>query len=159
MSRWTIYVERGIWYSNPFNHLKKCVSDNDDGHQTDVYNVRITEMRQQGFASSTSNPCIVSVTKKGKAMLAYLSLAIRLAVPASYVSNPMIRAFAKFDELFIVMYFKETLFKLTALDEKQISNYSWKHRGAIVHDGWKCNGTHFFGMFASYMTKVAVLCD
>lgn len=43
------------------------------------------------------------------------------------------------------------------LVETRIGTYVQKYRGAIVDDAWTCNGTHFYGGFGFYTTKVTVL--
>lgn len=63
------------------------------------------------------------------------------------------------DYVFSVSYFKDTIFKLTELAEKCIGEDICKHRGAIVHNACTCNGTQFFGVFATFITKLPVVRD
>ncbi len=49
--------------------------------------------------------------------------------------------------------FKEVLFTLTELVEKEMSREMTGSRGAIVHDAWKNCGTHYLGVFCFFHEK------
>jgi len=90
-------------------------------------------------------------------MTAYIRLITSLSLPITYVAQPEIHNFCKFDAHFRVLYFKEVIFKLTELVEKRITTLMSRTRGAILHDGWTHNGTHYFGVYASFMKEVRVV--
>lgn len=76
--------------------------------------------RKYNGAFNSDNRFFVCITSREKAMFAYLNLVTSYFLPVSHVSKPIIRTFAKFDDVFSVSYFKESLFKQHELMEKRI---------------------------------------
>lgn len=97
------------------------------------------------------------LASREKAMFSYQNLVKYLSLPVSHVFNLMIRAFSKFDDIFYLAYFKEMLFKLIELVYNLIRKDLYNHHGATVHDACSRNGSHIFGVFASYVNKVPVV--
>lgn len=156
-----IVFPRGMGYSNPYKHLKSCLSDGDESHLMNVYANKIAQNRRHGvFANVKHNEELcVPATSLEKSMYGYLKLVTAMSYPVSHVESPVLRGFSKYDDGFALSYFKETMFKLTELVEKRVGEEMVQYKGAVIHDGWTSNSTHYLGVFVSYMKKVAVLQD
>eukprot|EP00171_Calliarthron_tuberculosum_P022214 IDg22214t1 len=100
---------------------------------------------------------VISTTAKEMAMHAYLRLIVLKSMPLSYVADPIVRSFCKFNFRFGLPYTKLVIAEMTKLVEARIAQTMKGTKGAIIHDGWSSNGTHFFGVFASFMRDVPVL--
>ena len=89
-------------------------------------------------------------------MCLWLRLTVMKNVPVSAIEDDLYRSFCRYDERFGRSYFKEVMFNLVELVEERISIEMKRTKGAILHDGWSCSGTHYIGLFASYVTQKAL---
>lgn len=150
-----IVAEKGAGFSNPYKHLKTCVSDGDIKHLMDAFEQKRAETRV--FGAGSSETLVISSTQKEKAMFAYLRIIVLKSLPIGFVTDPIVRSFSKFDVVFSERKVMSVVFKLTELVEMRIARIMENTQGAIIHDGWTHNGTHFFGVFASFMREVPVV--
>eukprot|EP00171_Calliarthron_tuberculosum_P005080 IDg5080t1 len=150
-----VVSEKGAGFSNPYKHLKSCISDGDIDHLMEVFERQRAESRV--FGAGTPETLVISSTQKEKAMFAYLRLIVLKSLPIGYVTDPIIRSFSKFEVVFSKQKVKSVVFKLTELVEIRIARIMENAQGGIVHDGWTHNGTHFFGVFASFVRHVPVV--
>ena len=90
-------------------------------------------------------------------MYSYIRYVVLRSQPISSVEDPGVRSFCKHDVEFSRKVFKETLFKLVELVEKAIRREMEETRGALLHDGWSYNSTHFVGILAAYNREVSVV--
>eukprot|EP00171_Calliarthron_tuberculosum_P002931 IDg2931t1 len=153
----TVMFEKGSGYSNPFKHLRTCVSDGDDSRLFEIFYSRRNEKRQ--FGPGASSAVLTSATKKEQAMHCMLRFIVLKSMPISYVEDPIVRSFSKLEQNFSIKFTKSVIFKLTELVEQRIARILASTMGAIVHDGWTSNGTHYFAVFASFMRRVQVVRD
>eukprot|EP00171_Calliarthron_tuberculosum_P023569 IDg23569t1 len=150
-----VVFEKNTGFTNPFKHLKSCVSDGDESHLFELFRSHRDSNRL--FGGSSKEKAILSVTKKEQAMYGYLRLIVTKSLPVSYVSDPALRAFSKYEHEFGLPYTKRVIAQLTKLVEGRIAKAMAGSQGAILHDGWSHNGMHFFGVFASFMREVTIL--
>lgn len=154
----SVSFEKSTGYTNPFKHLVACVSDGDVNHLYTIYQTALSERRRGGITSHAQLfQNYRSATEKEKAMYAYINLVTELSLPVSFVTNRTARSCMKFKSNFSAKYFKEILFALTELVEREIGRTMADTTGAILHDGWTNCGTHYFGVCASFMKKVSVV--
>lgn len=100
----------------------------------------------------------VSSTKKS-AMYGYLLLIVMKSLLLSYGTDPIVRGLSNFDRNFGLNYTKDVILKLTRLYEQTISCLMARTKGAILHDSFTQNGTHYGVLFASFMRNMKVVHD
>eukprot|EP00171_Calliarthron_tuberculosum_P000144 IDg144t1 len=153
-----VVTEKGTGYTNPYKHLKSCVSGGDEKHLLELYNVALAAKRRSGLTNTRFDlPSVTPPTQREKDLYAYLKIIIMRCLPVNNVWDPEFRDFSKCHSHFGVHFFKEILFKLTELVEQEIARDMQGTKGAIVHDGWTKNSMHYFGVFASFIRKVKVV--
>lgn len=150
-----VMFEKGTGFTNPYKHLKYCVSDGDEGHLHELYERKRIEQRNYGDKHWKS--MLIPPTNTERAMFKYLRLITLKSFPISTVADSEIRAFSKFDVTFSINYTKSVMLKLTRLVEERIAKMMTQTKGAIVHDGWTSSGIHYYGVFASFMHKIQVV--
>jgi hypothetical protein len=77
------------------------------------------------------------------------------SLPVSYVEDDLVREFSKFDKFPISRdTLTRTIIHLVELVENKIAEeMKDTPHGALLHDGWSCNGTHYVGVFATYIVR------
>eukprot|EP00171_Calliarthron_tuberculosum_P001829 IDg1829t1 len=86
------------------------------------------------------------------AMNRYTRLIVLKSLPVSYVEDLIVRQFSKFNVNIKRETIECVLYKIVEIVEKRITSVMRDTRGALIYDGWSCNGTHYVGVFASYLT-------
>lgn len=87
--------------------------------------------------------CVSSYFDATMSTTAHLDVIVSLSFALSYDENMKFRAFGGYDETISVKAVKETIFKLVDIVEIAIRNEMKVKRGAIMHDGWTKNGSHY----------------
>eukprot|EP00171_Calliarthron_tuberculosum_P012024 IDg12024t1 len=139
-----VVFEKGTGFTNPYKHLRSCISDGDDEHLTKLYFDALQQKRREGL----SNPCYdipirTTATKRERDMYSYMRIVVLKSLPVSSVWDDEFRSFSSCESKFGEKYFKEVLYKLTELVEGEIARDMCGKKGAIVHDAWTKNGMHF----------------
>eukprot|EP00171_Calliarthron_tuberculosum_P001491 IDg1491t1 len=154
-----VLFEKGSGYTNPYRHLRTCLSAGDEKHLLIVYRDALADL--QGRASVANRIAFqitaIAANERQKAMHAYLRLVTLNNYPMSHVQNEELRAFSKFDEQIGKNEFKNTMLYLVELVEKSIKYEMQSTRGAVMYDGWTEGGVHYLGIYAVYVRKVDVM--
>jgi hypothetical protein len=139
-------------YSNPFSHLKQCLGAEKILHQQ--YN-KAKEEQAKGGSLSEFFDLKPLVTPKEKAVYGWLKFLIKKSLPVAYVEDPEVREFSKFGDIPISRdTMTRTIIQLIELVEEKIAEeLKDTPHGGLVHDGWTCNGTHYVGVFATYIIQ------
>jgi hypothetical protein len=96
-----------------------------------------------------------AATPKEKAVYGYLKFLVMKSLPVSYVEDPMVREFSKFGEHPVSRdTLTRTIIQLVELVEGKITKeMEDSPHGGLLHDGWTCNGTHYVGVFGTYIIQ------
>lgn len=114
-----ITIEKGSGYTNPYRHMKSCISRGDNKHVLHVSQDGLSEMSSRNFVSQHMSFMTGSVaaSERENAMHAYLRHVILNNYTFSHVQNDELRIFSKRDAIIEKDEFKSNLFKLVELAE------------------------------------------
>eukprot|EP00171_Calliarthron_tuberculosum_P001364 IDg1364t1 len=141
-------------FKNPFCHLKACYARGQNaGQQEETLRKMVAEAREKRdreggtirshFSSSTISPY-------EKTINAYIRLVVLKSLPMSIAEDPEFRRFSRHDSTVTRKTLIAVIYNLVELVEKRIAFEMKDTVGAVLHDGWSCNDTHFVGVIASY---------
>ena len=151
-----IFAE-GTGFTNPYKHLRSCLADGKEEKLHRMYCEEVQERKDKHGLESSFTRLGNRVTDREKAMYRWIRLIVLKSEPLSVIEDPEYRAFAAYKEKFDRKYLKQVLFKLVELVEARISEEMKDQVGAILFDGWSRRGTHYVGLFGSFMRKVSVM--
>lgn len=105
------------------------------GNLFQLYHTALAQKRRQGLGNAFYATQIRPPTLREKDMYAYMRFIVLTPNPIAAVENTEGRSLSWRVNGFGRAYFKEVLFKLTELVERQITSDMAGTRGALVHDG------------------------
>ena len=88
-----------------------------------------------------------------KAMYEYINLIVTLSLPISFIENETVRSFCKSDVRLSYRVLRDTIYKLVEIVETYIKDEMKDTRGAVMHDSWTNNSTHYLAIIAVYVKK------
>ena len=141
-------------FSNPYAHLCSCYGA--EKHLLELYDEAVSSQRKKG-GSIDSHFQAACASDYDKAMFGSMDYIVMESLPVSHIESKCFRAISCFKELISKKTFKDVMFSLVELVEGAIAaELATTKCGALVHDGWTCNNTHFIGLFASYCRPIKV---
>ncbi len=105
--RGEVILERGPGFTNPYKHLKTCVSDGDEMHLSSLFE-RVSSENSQ-FAIIFRSRIVRKPNDKDCAMYKYLRLILVKSLPISTVPDPELRSFCKFGNTFSINFTKSVI--------------------------------------------------
>lgn len=121
----------------------------------ELYNKAKVEQKAKGGGALLDFFELKAATAKEKSVYGYLKFIVMKSLPVSYVEDPEVREFSKYDEYPVARdTLTRTIIHLVELVEDKIAEeLKETPHGGLLHDGWTCNGTHYLGVFATYINK------
>lgn len=143
-------------WKTAYSHLIACVAGGQQAKLHEVYKMCTTEGTDCNGNTAISKyfQSTLSATPRERAMFLFINVVISLSLPINYVENPVFREFGSVGVSISVKALRETLFKMVELVEMAIRTEMKSTHGAVMHDGWSTNGTHYLGVFAVFMKQV-----
>ena len=145
-------------WTNPFNHLKKCLSQNDLRHFAEYYWSKADAL-EAGSSIVDHFPVIKEdfAPEESNDVMKWIELIVLKSLPINIVEDPTYRRFHDSDKRHGSVKIKQVMFKLCEYIEKIIGGeMKSAGRGTIMHDGWSKFGTHFLALLACYAVKIKV---
>lgn len=144
-----ISFQVGKGYTNPHNHLVRCLCGGIEEDLEDYYwNARANAKNETHVAGKQSTLSFAFQgfsTKKEMDMFAYIKLIVEQQVPLSCVECPAYRYFAKDRSHFSIKYVRNVILAMTLSIEEKLQEELAKKAGklSIVHDAWSKFGEHY----------------
>ncbi len=149
--------QKGSGFTNPYNHLKTCISGGDESHIRSVFFGKLEERRRGQNIFATKRSLVLGLNAKEKVIYGYVRVVVLKSWLISCVSDPDLRVFSKHDIVFTKGTFKQVLFSLVELVEEKIRTEIKGGKGALTYDWCTDNGTHYVGLFVLYSRRVRIL--
>ena len=143
---------KGCGYTNPLNHVRTCLAG---GSKAELLKIYETTRKEKETNSSFSLLSIFS--QEEKALYDYINLIVTQSLSISIVEQPEFRLISKHSVVLSRKKVRETILSLVQVVEETIINELKGTRGALMHDSWTYNRTHYLGIIAVYMKKVSFL--
>lgn len=143
-------------WKTPYSHLVSCLAGGKQESLHEVYKTCTQEGTDCDGNTQMSKyfQSTLSATPRERAMFRFINVIIALSLPITYVENPVFREFASVGVNISMKALRETLFKMVELVEMAIRTDMKSTHGAVMHDGWSTNGSHYLGVFAVFMKQV-----
>jgi hypothetical protein len=145
-------------YSNPLNHIKKCCFSDDKSIMIDAYweakvGTKIQSNLGEYFEVPTKSPgASIIRTKKDHELFDWVEMIVMKNWAACCVEDSLYRSKMKHDNKFSIKTVRAVIVAMTcAVEVKLAAEMKAAGKGSIVHDAWTKFGTHYLGLFSTYM--------
>ena len=89
-------------------------------------------------------------------MFDYIKPITSMSLPLSIVQDELFRRFSNHEHNFSIKHVKQVMFQLVEIVEQLTGEEMKCTKVAILHDGWTHAGTHYLGIFASYIRRKVI---
>jgi len=148
-------------YRNPYMHLVRCYGkgkeDKDAKSIVDtLYRDARKKQREKG-GSIRSHFISGTLSEYEKAIYCYLKYIILKDIPIRHIESSEFRNLSKFNFPISAKTLTSVILQLVVLVENIIIHEISGKKGALMHDGWKCNGTYYVGLYITYTVELNVV--